>query len=441
MVWDVDRLTRRPRELEDWIDHANALDLELASVGGEMDLAIPQGRAMARMKGVFARWEAETIAKRARSKAKELADAGRYVGPRPFGYQFKADDTGRILTGSQQSLVVDPGEAAVIRECVQRVLDGDTLWAIKNDLNKRGIPTATGAQWQSQPLRRMLLRWVNAGYRKHQEYKDGKWSGPVRLHEADWEAIIDRATHERVIAKLTDPSRSTNKGDTELKYLLTWLASCGACGKQLVGSKGYEYTVKGYKRVDGTRSPSKQRVYHAKYTCPHAGCHGITRRMDVVDDYVERHIVALLEIEGVRVLGGNQRAADEARVRVEELEAQMDLFSDKLADATITQRQFDRQNARLMAQLEDQQAQLRAARPGAGPGGVRRHQCRGRLGQLNGRQEARGAQSPDRHGGAADLDRSDRTRCLLGCRHRPVHGDQRRMGCSGCVMHAFDSSV
>ncbi|MEW1963880.1 hypothetical protein AB0302_00500 [Micrococcus sp. NPDC078436] len=85
-----------------------------------------------------------------------------------------------------------------------------------------------------------------------------------------------------------------------------------------------------------------------------------------MDEFVERHIVALLEAEGVRVLGGNQKAADEALVRVEEIEAQMALVSDQWIDRKITQAQFDRQNARLLAQLEDQQAQLRSARPALG---------------------------------------------------------------------------
>lgn len=367
LAYSLSRLTRRVREFLDLIDlYRETGVLYKTCVSGDPDLSKADGRASAITIATWDQAEAERVAERVRSAAKQHAEEGRYVGPRPFGYQFKADDTGRILTGSQQALVVDPGEAAIIKECVQRVLDGEGLWSIKNDLNERGIPTATGAEWQSQPLRRMLLRWVHAGYRKHQEFQDGKWTGPVRLHEADWQPIIDRATHERVIAKLTDPSRSTNKGDTELKYLLTWLATCGACKKQLVGSKGYEYTVKGYKRVDGSRSPSRQRVYPAKYTCPHAGCHGITRRMDVVDEFVEQHIIALLEAEGVRVLGGNQKAADEARVRVEEIEAQMALVSDQWIDRKITQAQFDRQNARLMAQLEDQQAQLRSARPALG---------------------------------------------------------------------------
>lgn len=365
VVWDVDRLTRKPRELEDWIDHADALGLRLASVGGEIDLATEQGRAMARMKGVFARLEAESIAKRQRAKHEELALAGRYVGPRPFGYAFATDEKGTVLSGAQQRLVIDAEEAAVIRECARRVLADEGLWSIANDLNKRGVTTSTGARWQSQPLRRMLLRWTHAGYRKHQQFKNDMWIGPTTLHEAAWDPIIDRDTHERVIAKLTDPKRITNHGDTELKYLLTWMVLCGECDQPMVGAKGYSYEVKGYKRKDGTRGPSRVRDYPAKYACPHAGCHATSRRMDVVDEYAEAHVVALLEKEGIEIFGGDQAALDDAREQIADIEAKQALLSDNWMDGRITQAQFDRQNGRLLQRLKVEQGRLTSARPSA----------------------------------------------------------------------------
>src|SRR4051794_6649419 len=55
VVWDVDRLTRTPRELEDVIDWANEHGLKLANVGGHIDLATPTGRLTARIQGTVAR--------------------------------------------------------------------------------------------------------------------------------------------------------------------------------------------------------------------------------------------------------------------------------------------------------------------------------------------------------------------------------------------------
>ncbi len=46
IVWDLDR---QPKELEEFIDLADRFGLELANVGGEVDLSTPQGRLTARI--------------------------------------------------------------------------------------------------------------------------------------------------------------------------------------------------------------------------------------------------------------------------------------------------------------------------------------------------------------------------------------------------------
>lgn len=371
LAYSLSRLTRQVREFLDLIDlHSQTGALIRTCVSGDPDLTTADGRATALTLATWDQAEAERTAERVRRAALQKAEQGHYTGKRPFGYQFATDDEGRVLTGSEKRLVVDPDEAAVIRECVRRVLSSEGLWSICKDLNRRGITTSTGARWQTQPLRRMLMRWTHAGYRKHQEFRNGKYIGQEHLYEAVWEAIIDRETHERVIAKLTDPARVSNKGDTALKYLLTWLVSCGACGQPMVGTKEYEYTVKGYQRVDGTRSPSRKRVYPAAYKCQHAGCMAVSRRMDVVDEFVEHSVVALLEAEGVEVLGGDQQAVTEAQERIEAIKARRSRLSDlalvPVEEGGLDDEQFRRQNAKLAADLKTEQDRLSAARPAEG---------------------------------------------------------------------------
>lgn len=368
LAYSNSRLTRRPRELEDLIDlHAKTAVQIKTVVSGDDDLSTADGRMVARIKANVDAAEAERTAERVRRALADRAEHGFYSGPRPFGYQFAADASGRVLTGRDRRLVIDPAEAAVIRECVRRVLRDEGLWSIMNDLNRRGVRTSTGGQWQSQPLRRMLLRWTNAGYRKHQEHKDGRWTGPVRLFKGEWEPIVDEETHKRVIAKLTDPSRVSNRGDTELKYLLTWMAICGVCGGRIVGAQEYTYVVKGYKRVNGTRSASRARTYPARYTCQNPGCHGVTRRMEDVDEFVEKVVVGVLERDGVQVLGGDQAAAEEAHERIDALRARRALLADLLGvpehEGGLDREQFLRQNATLKAELAAEEGRLRLALP------------------------------------------------------------------------------
>ncbi|GAA4822907.1 hypothetical protein GCM10025786_33600 [Nocardioides caeni] len=69
VVYAIDRLTRRPMELETFIDLTERLNVSLANVAGEIDLATPMGQAQARMMGLVARLEAQSIGKRVRDRS------------------------------------------------------------------------------------------------------------------------------------------------------------------------------------------------------------------------------------------------------------------------------------------------------------------------------------------------------------------------------------
>jgi DNA invertase Pin-like site-specific DNA recombinase len=355
LAYSNSRLTRRPRELEDIIDHHDRHGTRfLTVVSGDDDLSTADGRMTARIKASVDAAEAERTSERLRRKHQQLAESGRHIGPRPFGWDFNDDRTLRI----------NQAEAAVLRECVQRVLAGEGIWKITKDLNARGVPTSTGKTWATQVLRRVLLRWRNCGLRSHQPLdKDGRRTGPVALSPGQWGPIIDRETHERVVATLTAPERRTNNRGTEPKYLLTSVAYCGQCGGHVVGTNEFTYEVKGGLRKDGTRGPSRTRTYPHAYKCPTAGCMKVQRTMADVDEHVTTFVLALLARDGVRLLGGDPVAAEQARERIAALKAQLDLAVDRYADGEWTDEQVTRLNARLRPQIEAEEARLRQAQP------------------------------------------------------------------------------
>lgn len=370
VAYSTSRLTRRPREIEDFIELHQDFGTRLLTVAsGAPDLSTADGRMHLRLLSGVDSGEAERGAERARRKQQELAESGRHNGPRPFGWDI-------FGKGADQRLTINEAEAAILRECVQRVLAGEGLWKIVNDLNSRGIPTSTGKPWVTQVLRRVLLRDRNYGMRKHQPLgKDGKPKGKAKLYPGQWDPIIDAETHQRVVALLTDPARRSNNRGTAPKYLLTSVAYCGECGRHVVGTKEFTYTVKGYKRKDGTRSPSRPRVYPSVYKCPHAGCMKVQRRMADVDDHVTRVVVGLLERDGVRLLGGDPVAADAARKRIAELEAKLALAADRFVSGEWTDDMVSRITAQVRPQLGTERDNLRKAQPAdeslsefAGPG-------------------------------------------------------------------------
>ena len=294
LVYDLDRLHRQPKELEDFIDLCERLRLtNVASVSGDIDLTTPDGQFQARILGAVAKKESDDKSRRIRRKHEELAVSGKVSGggTRPYGF----NDDRRTLRAS---------EAAIVRECARRFLAGESIRSICADLNERSIPTAAGGAWSPQTLRRMLGSARIAGQREHK--------GEI-VAKAEWRAIISTSDSAKIRAKLADPERHTNK--SARRYLLTRLLQCGLCGESLVSRP----------RADGER----------RYVCASgpgfSGCGHLFVTADPVEAWVlDACFYRLDSREFVAAIAGAagdpeserwQQEADDAEAQLQELAA------------------------------------------------------------------------------------------------------------------------
>jgi DNA invertase Pin-like site-specific DNA recombinase len=212
VVWDLDRLTRRPIEIEHFIDVADRKGIALASVGGDVDLSTDNGRMFVRIKGAVARAEVERKSTRQKAANDQRAEAGKpFPGRRAFGY-------------SRDGMTLNESEATEYQRIVAELLSGESLRAIVRGLKGRGVTTTAGNVWRPTELRRLLQNPRHAGLRVHR----GVVVGP-----GQWPALIDEDTHHAVTAILSDPSR--RKAGRPRRYLLTGLATCGVCGGGIYG--------------------------------------------------------------------------------------------------------------------------------------------------------------------------------------------------------------
>ena len=311
LVVDQDRLTRYPRELEEFIVLADRLGVPLANVSGEIDLGSSDGRFRARIMGAVARQESEKKSERIRRQRDQQAQMGLPTGGRRrFGYERAKNADG------QATLVVVRGEADRVREAAGRLLAGESLRQIAIDFNRRGVSTVTGAPWRVTTLRTLLAGPHLAGLRVHR----GEIFG-----EASWEAILDRRTWEQIRAVLGDPRR-TQRGRPS-QYLLTSVLRCGRCGATLHSSR----------RKDGSR----------RYMCNRGANEGPCGRLAVVAEPIEqavadRLLVALAGPALWRAFEGvdnrdsepvvRQLAADEASLE--------ELARDHYVERVISRREF-----------------------------------------------------------------------------------------------------
>jgi DNA invertase Pin-like site-specific DNA recombinase len=214
IVWHLDRLTRRPVELETFFEACDAAGIRnLATCTGDVDLATHDGQFMARILGAVARKESDDKSRRTSRKHLELAQAGRAVGGRrPFGYD---DD----------KVTIRPLEAELIRETAERVLVGDTLRSLCKEWNDSGRVGPLGGRWTPTAMRRILLSPRVIGKRAYK--------GTI-VADGEWPPILDPATQERVRAVLE--ARATPNPQLRARtYLLTGFLRCGRCGVRLAG--------------------------------------------------------------------------------------------------------------------------------------------------------------------------------------------------------------
>ena len=215
ICYHVDRLTRRPVELEQFVATVDAAGVrQVRFVSGDMDLGTGDGLLIGRIMAAVAANESAAKSRRMLRKWEQNAAQGMPHGgsTRPFGY-----DADRVT--------VRPDEAQVIRQLVTRYLAGESLRSLCTWLVEAGVPTVTGGEWRSPTLRGLLRSGRIAGLREHR----GEVVGP-----AQWEAIISPADRDRVLARMAEQTASGRRSPR--RYVLSGLLRCGKCGGKLYAS-------------------------------------------------------------------------------------------------------------------------------------------------------------------------------------------------------------
>ncbi len=142
------------------------------------------------------------------------------------------------------------GDADIVREIFRRFADGETMRAIANDLNVRGIPSPgkewkararTRGQWFVSAIHAMLRneryigrlvwnrsRWVknpDTGKRERRERPESEWV------VTECEPFVDRDTWDRAHARFG--AGGGGRGGKP-RYMLSGLLVCGLCGGKLI---------------------------------------------------------------------------------------------------------------------------------------------------------------------------------------------------------------
>ncbi|SHW95130.1 site-specific recombinase, DNA invertase Pin [Mycobacteroides abscessus subsp. abscessus] len=321
-AWDLDRLHRQPRELEDFITLCDQKKVALATVGGDTDLSTDQGRLTARIKGAVARNEIERKSARQKRALLQIAESGRGWGAPQFGYN-----------GDHHNPDVVKDEARAIRKAYKDYLAGSSLYSIAQAWNRAGFRTRPGNAWTGTTVRRLLNSPRNMGLRTYRGEVVGK---------GDWPAIVDESTWEAVHYKLSETAHTNGGGVPERKYLLGGILRCGKCGHGLGSAKSYRA-----KRVDPV------------YKCKNPVCHGVSRKQERLDLWVRDLVLGkVATIDWTRGAVSDDNPAD-LHAEASAIRTQIDSYGLELAEGNLTVGQVKIATERLQGKLDDIKARLR----------------------------------------------------------------------------------
>jgi DNA invertase Pin-like site-specific DNA recombinase len=225
-----DRLTRNPDDFARLMHVCGKAKIKISLyTGGELDLSTASGGFYGFMETGRSWYESAIRSQRVKDAVERNARAGKRTGggSRPFGYKINRHDLGE--GGRRRYRIIGeeivPAEADAIKEAATRVLRSESIRSIAFDFNDRGILAVGGGRWAGSTLRRVLISPRIAGLREHNGEVVGK---------AVWPAIIDEATHDRLVGLLNDPSRRPLNYGRPRVHPLAGLVYCGSCGGRLV---------------------------------------------------------------------------------------------------------------------------------------------------------------------------------------------------------------
>jgi DNA invertase Pin-like site-specific DNA recombinase len=360
LTWKLDRFSRNLRDGEDLIDLGVLLD---GPGSGRIDLRTATGKSTFRKQVEAATNFSDETSEKVRAAFRDMLASGYRIGGsgRMFGFEiapeglYEYDEDEDRLTGP--AAIVRADEAEIIRELARRLLGGETVQSMADDLNARDITTTRsrpgtnrGGQWNARNLSRTLGNPLYGGWLAYK--------GEIKTRLAGVEPIMDTETFNAVQAKLGARRRGRRVTG---KYPLSGVLACGnpACSRR--------GTMAGYPRAGGRRA----------YICAPAngGC-GQSVLAEPVEAMARERVLAELADAGRREA---MRLADatldehreELRLLLDDLDADMAETEAKLAatprSMTRRREQQERNLATIAARYEAAERELGELGPAAAP--------------------------------------------------------------------------
>jgi DNA invertase Pin-like site-specific DNA recombinase len=201
VVYKVDRLTRSLTDFAKLVEVLDGQGVSFVSVTQQFNTTTSMGRLTLNVLLSFAQFEREVTAERIRDKIAQSKAKGIWMGgPVPLGYDL-----------GDRELLVNPTEAAQVREIYELYLEKGSVRTLKAELDRRGMRSKLRHQRNGRvtgggPFSRGHLYCLLAN-----PITLGKIPHKGKLHDGRHQAIIDEGLWEKVQALLRNNKRGTER--------------------------------------------------------------------------------------------------------------------------------------------------------------------------------------------------------------------------------------
>jgi site-specific DNA recombinase len=221
LVYRLDRLTRSVMDLYTLLHKFDEYNVKFKSATEVFDTTTAMGRLFITIVSALASWERENLGERVSMGMQQKAKEGKWtVSTPPLGYDSK-----------DSVLIINPSEAAIVKEVFSLYLSGMGMHKIARNLNERGLYTKKGKPWAQSTIQYILTNPIYHGttrynYRLNTEnYFEVDGVVPVIISDEEYQLTQQMIQNRRT----AHPRQATSK------FLFSKVLKCARCGKTLVG--------------------------------------------------------------------------------------------------------------------------------------------------------------------------------------------------------------
>lgn len=241
----ISRFARNTVDLLETVRHLKFLGIEVRFEKEHIHSLSEDGELMLTLLASFAQEESRSISENVKWGVRKRFQSGAIgvANKHLLGYQYDEE---------QKKYVVIPEEAEAVRWMFQMYIEGISLRNIAENMNRAGIRSVLGNEFQEASVRQLIFNEVYAGDIRRQKYyildpitktKISNNGELPQYYMADChEAIIDRETYAKVKAEMERRAAMQNP-----TYCFTGKIKCGICSQNFTRHKavvkGKEYAT------------------------------------------------------------------------------------------------------------------------------------------------------------------------------------------------------